>query len=66
MTLIHTAELHRQNPSDYLTALQRNHKAVAENPADWMPWNYRHTLANLNVEARPRPAMPDASAPLAA
>jgi hypothetical protein len=34
MTLIHTAELHRQNPSDYLTALQRNYKAVAEKPAD--------------------------------
>ena len=66
MTLIHTAELQRQNPSDYLTALQRNHKAVADKPADWMPWNYRLALANLNAEARQRPAMPDASTPLAA
>jgi len=66
MTLIHTAELHHQNPYDYLTALQRNYKAVAEKPADWMPWNYKHTLANLKAEARQAPAMPDASMPLAA
>jgi transposase len=66
MTLIHTAELHHQNPYDYLTALQRNYKAVAEKPADWMPWNYRHTLAELKAEARQAPAMPDAAMPLAA
>jgi hypothetical protein len=66
MTLIHTAELHHQNPSAYLTALQRNDKAVAEKPADWMPWNYRRTLADLNAEVRPVPAMPDAAIPLAA
>jgi hypothetical protein len=66
MTLIHTAELHHQNPSDYLTALQRNYKAVAEKPADWMPWNYRRTLADLKAEARLVPAMPDAAVPLAA
>ena len=45
MTLIYTAEQHGQNPFDYLTALQRNAKLVAERPADWLPWNYRHTLA---------------------
>lgn len=45
MTLIHTAELHRQNPFDYLTELQRNYNAVAETPADWLPWNYKDTLA---------------------
>jgi hypothetical protein len=66
MTLIHTAELHRQNTSDYLTALQRNYKAVADKPADWMPWNYRQTLADLNARARLVPAMLDASTPLAA
>ncbi len=66
MTLIHTAELHHQNPSDYLTALLRNHKAVAETPAHWMPWNYRHTLADPKVEARQLPAIPEASTPLAA
>lgn len=48
MTLIHTAELHGANPSDYLTALLRHSKAVAEKPADWMPWNYRRTLGALH------------------
>lgn len=66
MTLIHTAELHRQNPFEYLTALLRNYKAVAERPADWMPWSYRRTLAKLKAEAQQAPAMPDASGPLAA
>jgi transposase len=66
MSLIHTAQLHRQNPSDYLTALLRNHKAVAERPADWMPWNYRHTLADLNADARQAPATPVALSRLAA
>jgi hypothetical protein len=47
MTLIHTAALHGRNPFDYLTALQVHAKAVAENPADWMPWNYRATVARL-------------------
>jgi transposase len=47
MTLIHTAQLHHENPFDYLTELQRNYKAVAERPADWLPWNYRNTLARL-------------------
>jgi hypothetical protein len=44
MTLIHTAELRHENPFDYLTALLRNAKAVANNPADWLPWTYRQTL----------------------
>jgi hypothetical protein len=47
MTLIHTAELHRQNPFDYLKALQHRHADVARNPGDWLPWNYRATLDRL-------------------
>jgi hypothetical protein len=66
MTLIHTAELHRQNPFHYLTALQRNYKAVAEKPADWMPWNYNQTLADLKAKAPQHPAAPDDDASLAA
>jgi transposase len=46
-SLIHNAELHGENPFEYLTAIQRHAKAVAEDPADWMPWNYRATLARL-------------------
>jgi transposase len=47
MTLIHTCELNGTNPFDYIVALQRHHKAVAEAPSEWMPWNYRETLARL-------------------
>lgn len=45
MSLIHTAELRGENPFEYLTAILRNDKAVAERPADWLPWTYRATLA---------------------
>ena len=45
MSLIHTAELNGIDAFDYLVALQRHHKRVAANPGDWMPWNYKDTLA---------------------
>jgi len=47
MSLIHTAELHDINPFDYLVALQRHHKAMAQDPARWMPWNYQQAMAAL-------------------
>ena len=47
LSLIHTTELHRGNPFDYLTQLQRYSKQVAERPADWLPWNYKQTLRDL-------------------
>lgn len=40
MSLIHTAELAGAAAFDYLVALLRNAEAVADHPADWMPWNY--------------------------
>ena len=40
MTLIHTCELNGVNSFDYLVAMLRNPKAVADSPADWMPWGY--------------------------
>jgi transposase len=43
--LIVTTELHRGDPFHYLTALFTNYNAVAAAPADWLPWNYRDTLA---------------------
>jgi transposase len=45
MSLIHTAELNGENPFGYLVALQKHHERVAANPAEWMPWTYRDTLA---------------------
>jgi transposase len=47
MSLIHTAELNGTNPFEYLVALLRNHAFVEENPEEWMPWNYRETLAGI-------------------
>jgi hypothetical protein len=47
MALIHTAQLCGENPVEYLTALQRHVRAVANSPANWMPWNWRGTLAGL-------------------
>ena len=44
MSLIHTCELNRANPFDYLTQLQHHADELKENPAQWMPWNYRDTL----------------------
>jgi hypothetical protein len=49
MSLIHTCELCEANPFDYLTELQRHAQALAANPSEWMPWNYRETLARVEV-----------------
>jgi transposase len=51
MSLIHTCELNGANPFDYLTELQRHAGELKQNPAEWMPWNYRETLARLASRA---------------
>ena len=56
MSLIYTAELRGDNPFEYLTAVLRNEKAVAANPADWLPWTYRDTLARLAPQRGSAPA----------
>lgn len=45
MSLIHTAELARENPFEYLVALLDHTDAVAADPAAWLPWSFRATLA---------------------
>jgi transposase len=50
MSLIHTAELNRENPFEYLVALQRHASEVAADPDEWMPWNYQATVARLAAE----------------
>jgi hypothetical protein len=45
MSLIHTGQLSDVDPFDYLTQLLRHPTALAHNPRDWMPWNYRETAA---------------------
>jgi transposase len=52
MSLIHTAELNGANPFDYLVSLMRNHAFVEENPDEWMPWNYKATMAGLEAQAQ--------------
>ena len=51
MSLIHTCELNGVNPFDYLTELQRHAEELKRQPAEWMPWNYRDTLARLALPA---------------
>jgi transposase len=51
MSLIHTCELNGANPFDYLSELQRHAGELKHNPAKWMPWSYRDTLAR--IAARP-------------
>jgi len=53
MTLIHTAELNGVNAFDYLAALLRHPKEIAERPGEWMPWTYRATLARLSAGPDP-------------
>jgi hypothetical protein len=43
--LIHTCELNKANPFEYLTELLRHPVEMKASPAEWMPWNYRETLA---------------------
>jgi transposase len=49
MSLIHTCELCGVNSFDYLTELQRHAADLAMNPGDWLPWNYRETLARVRA-----------------
>ena len=49
MSLIHTCELNRVNPFDYLTELQKHANELSSNPDRWMPWNYRNTLQRTDV-----------------
>ncbi len=49
MSLIVTAERHGENAFEYLVAVQRHHAIVAQSPANFMPWNFRKTMAALGL-----------------
>ena len=51
MSLIHTCELNGGNSFRYMTELQRLSSDVKRTPADWMPWNYGETLAQMQSRA---------------
>jgi hypothetical protein len=48
MSLIQTCNMAQENPFDYLVALQKNASEVKENPAKWLPWNFRHAIPSPN------------------
>jgi transposase len=49
MSLIHTCELNGADPFDYLNQLQRHAEELKQTPSEWMPWNYRETLARTGA-----------------
>ena len=49
MSLIYTAKQNNVNPYDYLNKLQQYANLVQENPEQWLPWNYLHTLKTLTI-----------------
>jgi transposase len=51
MSFIHTCELNGANPFHYLTELLRHAEELKQTPSEWMPWNYRDTLASLVTPA---------------
>lgn len=51
MALIYTAELHDENPFEYLVALFVHAADVAADPAAWLPWTFRATLARASPAA---------------
>jgi hypothetical protein len=51
MTLICTAQLHHENPFEYLVALLVHEADVAADPAAWLPWTFRATLARASHAA---------------
>lgn len=54
MSLIFTAMLDGQNPHHYLVALMGNPRAVREDPAAWLPWNYLAAIAAIAAIDEPR------------
>jgi len=49
MSLIHTCHLCSANSFGCLVELQRQTRELAVNASEWMPWNYRVTLARPAV-----------------
>ena len=49
MSLIHTCELNKVNPFEYLTELQKHASQLSSHPERWMPWNYRDTLQRIDA-----------------
>jgi hypothetical protein len=44
MSLIHTCNLCKVNPFDYLKTLQHHSSELFRHPDKWMPWNYKEAI----------------------
>ena len=44
MSLIHTCQLNRVNPFEYLLALQQHGQQVMKDAGRWLPWNYTEAI----------------------
>jgi hypothetical protein len=44
MSLIHTCQLNRVNPFEYLMVLQQHAQKVLKEASRWLPWNYTEAL----------------------
>lgn len=53
MTIIHTCELEKINPFDYLVTLLKNKESVEKAPERWLPWNYKENLASSDAQSQP-------------
>jgi hypothetical protein len=49
MSLIYTCQLCGANAFEYLTELQQHGEKLSCSPQQWMPWNYRETLARVSA-----------------
>jgi len=45
MSLIHTCNLCKVNPFEYLKMLQQHSSELFRNPDKWMPWNYEKSIS---------------------
>ena len=44
MSIIHTCNICKANPFNYLKTLQEHSSLIAKNPEKWMPWNFQEML----------------------
>jgi transposase len=66
-SIIYTCDLAKQNPLDYLIALQVHHAKVTAHPEHWLPWNYQDAMALLEAnDARVQAASPPSDCLVAA
>ena len=51
LSLICTCMAAKQNPVEYLTALQTHKTQVVKEPHLWMPWNYQDAMLDYKLAA---------------